>query len=62
MLFRSGEHDSYTIVGTPEADPLHGRISNESPVGHALIGKKVGEVAEVVTPNGVVRFTIRAIG
>jgi transcription elongation factor GreA len=57
-----GEHDSYTIVGTPEADPLHGRISNESPVGHALIGKKVGEVAEVVTPNGVVRFTIRAIG
>ena len=56
-----GERDAYTIVGTPEADPLHGKISNESPVGHALIGKKVGEIAEVVTPNGVVRFTIRSI-
>jgi transcription elongation factor GreA len=56
-----GERDSYMIVGTPEADPLHGKISNESPVGHALIGMKVGDVAEVVTPNGVVRFTIRSI-
>ncbi len=56
-----GERDSYTIVGTPEADPARGRISNESPVGRALLGKRLGEVAEVVTPNGVVRFTVRAI-
>lgn len=56
-----GEVDTYTIVGTPEANPVQGKISNESPVGRALIGKKVGEVAEVKTPNGSMRLTIQDI-
>lgn len=56
-----GARDTYMIVGSPEADPVHGRISNESPVGHALIGRRVGEDAVVKTPNGEVRFTVREI-
>lgn len=45
-----GELETYTIVGTVEASPANGKISNESPFGKALIGKKVGDVAEIVTP------------
>ena len=40
------------LVGRTEADPLKGKISDESPVGHALLGKAVGEEAEVLLPNG----------
>ena len=47
-----GQHEDYTIVGSAEADPVHGRISNESPVGHALLGKHVGDSVEVTTPAG----------
>lgn len=46
------EEISYRIVGTAEANPLNGLISNESPVGSSLLGKKVGEKVEVLTPNG----------
>lgn len=45
-----GEKDEFTIVGTMEADPSKKKISNESPVGTAMLGVKVGEVVEVVTP------------
>ena len=45
-----GEKDEFTIVGTIEADPSKKKISNESPVGTAMLGAKVGEVVEVVTP------------
>ena len=45
-----GEKDDFTIVGTMEADPSKKKISNESPVGTAMLGAKVGEVVEVVTP------------
>ena len=45
-----GEKDEFTIVGTMEADPSKKKISNESPVGTAMLGAKVGEVVEVVTP------------
>ncbi len=48
------EEEEYHIVGSVEADADKRRISNESPVGAALIGKRVGEVAEVVTPSGMV--------
>ncbi len=51
----------YKIVGTAESDPVKGFISNESPVGAALIGKKVDDRVEVVTPNGKLYFTIKAI-
>jgi transcription elongation factor GreA len=46
----SGKKYTYTMVGPVEADPLNGRISNESPIGKALMGKKVGD--EYVLPNG----------
>jgi transcription elongation factor GreA len=45
-----GELETYTIVGSVEANPSQGRISNESPFGKALIGKKVGDMAEIITP------------
>ena len=47
-----GEIDTYTIVGTAEADPRRGRISNESPIGRALIGKRTGDRVSVVAPSG----------
>ena len=53
--------ETYFLVGIKEADPGNGRISNESPIGKALIGKKVGETAEAVTPNGSIRFKILKI-
>ncbi|MCQ4023345.1 MULTISPECIES: transcription elongation factor GreA [unclassified Ruminococcus] len=49
---------SYNIVPTREANPLEGKISDESPVGAALIGKKLGESVSVETPGGVVEYTI----
>ena len=51
----------YKIVGTAESDPLKGFISNESPVGAALLGKKVNDRVEVSTPNGKMYFTIKDI-
>jgi transcription elongation factor GreA len=47
-----GIQESYTIVGSVEADPRHGMISNESPVGRALLGKRAGERSTVVAPGG----------
>ena len=52
---------SYTIVGSVEADPLEGKISDESPIGQALMGKKVGETVSIVTPGGNVGYEIAAI-
>jgi transcription elongation factor GreA len=46
------DQEEYTIVGSMEADPRKGLISNESPVGRALLGKRVGETASVVAPGG----------
>ena len=52
----------YDIVGRTEADPLNGKISDESPVGHALLGKAVGEKAEVLLPSGhTVEYTVLSI-
>jgi len=48
----------FTIVGSDEADPLKGLISNESPMGKAFMNKKVGDVAEITTPGGKVKYTI----
>jgi transcription elongation factor GreA len=52
---------TYTIVGPVEADPLEGKISNESPIGVALFGKKVGETAEIKTPKGSFTYEITKI-
>lgn len=46
------EPESYTIVGTAEADPMSGKISNDSPIAKSLIGKKVGDLVEIKTPGG----------
>ena len=56
-----GARSEYTIVGSAEADPLHGRISNESPVGQALLGKRVGEQAQARAPQGTVKLTVVSI-
>ncbi|MFN2138167.1 MAG: transcription elongation factor GreA [Candidatus Promineifilaceae bacterium] len=56
------DEETYSIVGAAEADPASGRISNESPMGQALIGAKVGHVVHVETPGGSIEFTILSIG
>ena len=61
LLDEKGAKTEYTIVGSTEADPLHGRISNESPVGKAILGKRAGEQVEARTPAGAVKLTIGAI-
>ena len=61
LLHQNGDEEGYTIVGSAEADPAQGRISNESPVGKALLNKKVGEDVQVKTPAGVVTLTISGI-
>ena len=55
------EEDEYNIVGTNEADPLKNNISDQSPIGMALIGKKVGEIAEVEAPDGIIKLKILEI-
>jgi transcription elongation factor GreA len=60
---KNGSKDvKYQIVGPVEADPMDGKISNESPIGQALIGKKVGDSIEIKTPKGVTKYTIKKIG
>jgi len=51
----------YAIVGSTEADPSEGKISNESPVGAALMGHKVGDVVEVEVPEGKLKFKVISI-
>jgi len=53
--------ESYTIVGSLEADPSNGRVSNESPLGKALLGKKVGAKAVVNSPGGEITFKIMRV-
>lgn len=53
--------DSFTLVGEWEADPKESKISYESPLGKALLGKKVGEKVEVEAPAGKIVYTIEAI-
>lgn len=56
------EEVDYMIVGSTEADPLHGKLSDESPVGSKLIGHKQGDIVEAATPNGsVVKFKVLEI-
>lgn len=55
------EEETYTIVGTTEADPDKNKISDESPIGTALLGKKVGDIVEVQTPGGSFELKILEI-
>lgn len=55
------EEMEYTIVGSAEANPYDGKISNESPVGRALLGSKPGQVIDVNVPDGVLKYQIQKI-
>ncbi|NLW09461.1 MAG: transcription elongation factor GreA [Firmicutes bacterium] len=57
----SGEELEYTIVDSAEADPAADKISYESPVGRALLGKKAGEEVEIAVPAGILRYRIEKI-
>ncbi len=56
-----GKEKLFTIVGSHEANPMQGLISNDSPLGQAFLGKRVGETAEVKTPAGSKTYTIKEI-
>lgn len=58
----SGDVLEYTIVGSAEADPLANRISNESPLGRAILGQSVGKTVEIDVPAGKLRYQILGIG
>lgn len=53
-----GDEVQYTIGGSAEADPINLKISNESPVGKALIGKGIGSIVDIVVPDGVIKYEI----
>ena len=57
----SGEKMEFTIVGSTEADPFAGKISNESLVGQHLLGKKKGEIVEIVVPDGILHYKVENI-
>ncbi len=56
-----GEELTYSIVGSNQADPLEGKISDQSPIGRGLMGKRAGEKITVETPSGERHFTIREV-
>jgi len=60
-LKANGSTKEFQVVGTVEADPMHGKISDESPIGQALMGKKVGENVEIHTPAETTTYTVTAI-
>ena len=58
---QDGQTFQYTITGSAEADPAQGKISNVSPIGKSLLGKRVNDVTEVAAPSGKIRLEILAI-
>ncbi|MFA4835682.1 MAG: transcription elongation factor GreA [Dehalococcoidia bacterium] len=61
VIDQDGKEKEYTIVGKAESDPSEGKISNESPVGKALLGKRADETVEIEVPKGLVRLKILTI-
>jgi transcription elongation factor GreA len=61
VVNQKGKKGKYTIIGSAEADPAHGKISNVSPIGQALLGKRVGDVAEVNAPAGKLKLEVVSI-
>ena len=61
VALENGKKVTYQVVGPVEADPLEGKISNESPIGLALMGKKVGDKVTITTPKGHVAYTVEAV-
>ena len=60
-LEANGKTVVYTVVGPVEADPLEGKVSNESPIGQALMGKAVGDRVTISTPKGELAYTVVAL-
>ena len=58
---KNGKTVTYTIVGPVEADPINGKISDESPLGIALMGKEVGDKVTITTPKGDTTYTVASI-
>ena len=58
---KNGESFEFSIVGSAESDPPNKRLSNESPLGSALIGRRKGETVDVPTPRGMVQYKIEAV-
>ena len=61
VLDVEGHEERYFLVGSAEARPAAGKISNESPMGKALLGHRIGDAVDVATPSGKLRFTVKAI-
>lgn len=61
VTLKNGSIKEFQVVGTVEADPLNGKISDESPIGRALIGKKVGDEVEIKTPAETTSYKIASI-
>jgi len=61
VLTGSNADKTFTVVGSVEADPLNGLISDESPIGKALLGKKLGDNVEIVLPSETVQYKIYKI-
>lgn len=57
----AGKKKEFQVVGTVEADPLNGKVSDESPIGKAMLNKKVGDTVEIVTPAETVSYKITDI-
>ncbi|HCM82752.1 MAG: Transcription elongation factor GreA [Candidatus Gottesmanbacteria bacterium GW2011_GWA2_44_17] len=62
ILHVNGKKEEYLLVGEWEADPMQKKISHESPLGKALLGKKVGEMVEVEAPAGKIKYKVLEIG
>jgi transcription elongation factor GreA len=61
VVLNNGATHEYQVVGTVEADPLEGKISDESPIGQALLGKKLGDKVEITTPAGTNVYTVKEV-
>ncbi len=61
VTLKNGATKKFQVVGTVEADPLNGKISDESPIGMALLGKKLGDKVEIVTPAETATYKIAQI-
>ena len=57
----TGEEETYQVVGSQEADPMNGRISEDSPFGKALLGKEVGQKVEVEAPMGMLHYVLKEL-
>jgi transcription elongation factor GreA len=58
---KSGEEETYIIVGSTEADPMENKVSNESPIGKGLFGRKKGDKVEIAVPSGKLKWEIKSI-